>query len=485
MKYLLAFSFFCIISFQWLGAQVFQTSAAIDNADLGYTFVMGRIENRTFVISRKASRFKTQYYLTAFDALGLGQIWQKEMALGKDIEQILKVWTKDNKLHLLAHQYANGRSEIRYIQYGIDGQIIATKSLFQIEANNGLDSKKSIQLSADYSKVAIATNWNRQSNWLGVYDLEKDYLLWSSESKIAIEKDLHVDIQEVCITNFGDLYLTLRDKQSEYYIYHIKAEEGAPLIYTLGVQQIALSEPKMAYNQQQNSLFIIFFLQQRGNYAYGIQYLRLTQDGTLFRHKEIFKEDFVLKTTNKKKAARKGIYAIEIKDIQFDGEEVWIVGEQFAQSTIHNNNSIHDPLFYPSYAPLRTFNNNDYEYWHGALVLMKYKNDKVNYSHIIPKEQTIINDNGLLGSYFLYKGDKALNFIYSKIVRHKWHIEAYSIDKATIIKNTVLPMPGGMAHIAAQSATIYDESNMYLLGVDGKDIHLLKFNLQKVNQPQE
>lgn len=481
MKYFLSFGILFFSILISLSAQGLQSSTSIDNADLGYTYIVGRVENRTFVLSRKASRFRGDYYITAFDALGLGQLWQRETALGKNVEQVLKVWANEGVLHLLVHEYDKGQSDVRYLKYNTEGQIIYTKSIFSIDAKSAFNADNEIQLSQDFSKVAIASNWTKSKNWLAVYDLKNDYLLWSSQSKISIEKDENVNIKSLSLANNGDAFLILEDKQDETYIYHIKAEESAPLVYTIGTKDIPITSIKAAFNNESQALHLAFFLQQRGDYAYALQYLCLDNTGALFKDKKVFDANFILQAIGKKSMAKKGIYALDIKNIQFYKDEVLIIGEQFRRTTRTTSlNGIDDSFYFNRYDYLRARNNNtEYEYWYGALAVFKYKNNVLSQEQSIRKEQISYNDNGLLSSFVLAEEEGNYTFMYNSSSRSKSQLEIFKLNTDKTITNTIVPFPRNIQEISNKWYSNFSNKAIYILAVDNSYMYLLKVNLNK------
>lgn len=483
MKYILGLIFFFSSFYVALSAQGLQSSASIQNADLGYTYIMGRIDNRLYVLSRKATRFRGNYYITAFDALGLGQIWQRETSLGKQVEQVLKVWAKDDVLHLVVHEYEQGKSDIRYLKYDTEGKIIYTKSIFTIEGKGGFVAQQQVHLSEDFSKIGIANNWSKNKNWLGVYDLANDQKLWSSESKIIIDKDENVDINSLNVANNGDAFLLLSDRFSEHYIYHIPAQDGAPLVYTLGVKDLPISNIKAAFNNEQESLHLGFFFEQRGDYAYALQYLRLDKNGLLFKDKQVFQPEFLQQIAKKKNQAKKGIYALEIKDIYFHGAEVLLVGEQFRRiSRSSNMNPADDPFYFSRYDYFRNRvgqSTTAFEYWYGALTIFKYKNEALTLQQAIVKDQSSFDDDGLLGSFVMANEDGNYSFIYNNSYRNQGQMEVFTLGKDEKINNTILPFPKNIKDISNQWSSYFSAKAIYILAVNTSDLFLLKLNLNK------
>ena len=410
-------------------AQRIQLSSPIGKIDDSNYQLVDKLNDSLIVINQVSNRIIVESYNDSLD-----KFMEKTLDFSP-IQQIhlLKAISKNKEISILYYYQRKGATYIK--SRVIDGKA-NTLSDDLILSCSGLvhfSVEEDISISPDQRYLTFKYYSSKHVAQLLCYDIIDKTVFWR---KHITSKNLCFDrhYKKIITNNLGQSFMMCHKfipSQQESYVYIFEFDaDSTEHAYTLDLKGYRMGDFNISYDHIHDKVMVLGFYGESSFYAQGIFSARFNVDESYkMAAFNDFDQTLMRSFTGKKKDNIKGLHNIFIDDVilRRDGGALIVSEQHFVYEKQYTDRG--DQQIYSSKA--------DFLY-ENILLTSIHPTGELHWNEVLHKSQSSENDEGKYSSFFLFKTNRSIRFVYNNDIRRGTSIFEYVVQGNGEVQRNVL-----------------------------------------------
>lgn len=475
-------------------AQKLKLSAEpLDDTGLDYAKVIGDADDGIFVLHSNFSMeterdrigLKSRKYQLSFYDYDLKRIWNQPIAPYSEGAALENVSFYNNRVVILSSQVnkISNQFEILADVIANDGKLIYKSVLvskFTRKKGSSIDKPKLIlDPTKQQAAIYIAEQTDReQLIYLTTIDTGFVALVSSSGSIQYSDKDLITtdfilgnNHELMVLAQLKERDSSEKKKQLLYKLFYLPKSAKQFKEYRVNNSDRPMTEASLTYDKVKNTALVIGFYADQNSFAgAGILFsaLSLTKPDSLSTYTYPIKGDAQLKLVGERNSGN-GIslfsYPIQKVILRSDGGAVIV-----AEAAYLSEFSYYDYF-------TQSFNRRVEYHFDNIVTFSINSNGTIDWSQVIRKEQTSMDDMGIYASFSSYLNTEEIGIIYNKDIGKNNTIVLKVISNKGQLSESNITKPGDNMAIIPRSGKQVDESTIIIPTINKKRLYMAKIEL--------
>jgi len=445
--------------------QVVQISEPVDISDeVDYTLI-ARYQENVLLYRQTQSKF----FIQSFDK-NLEEKWIKPIVFEKKDITIIKIIPHKDRFFILYYLHKKGNTVIRAKEFNSEAEEISTFDIGKFDSPYYI-YPKNVVLSKNKNNFLVYTATNE--NYLEVvnFDLVKKEQHWQDYFDFS-EVNHYKDFQQILVNNTGEAFIVynqnnIKRKRAKHQFLVYKISSDSSFFFHIPFHGYISYDMKVQYDETNQQLVVAGLYATENTIAKGIFYFHTQLKSIPNIRTTELEEAFIRNLTGKKKKKITGIQNFLIGQLilRKDGGALLVAEQRFAYEatgfmTIEETGAQADYLF------------------ENILLASIHPSGEIHWKNVLYKSQSSENDNGRYSSFFAFKTNSNIRFLYNNDISWDTSIFEYIVNGKGDIKRNIITHQEKKDGILAQLSHSIQVSAHEIFALSERDrkLRLLKIN---------
>jgi hypothetical protein len=447
------------------GGQTIQISEPIDIDDeIDYTLI-ARYQGEVLLYRQTQSKF----FIQSFDN-SLKEKWIKPISFKKKDVTIIKIIAQKERFFILYYLHQKGNTVIRAKEFNTEADEISTFDIGNFDTPYYIHPKN-IVLSKNKNNFLVYTFTHE--NFLDVlnFDLVKKEQHWSKKFDF-LEVNHYKDFQQILVNNTGETFIVynqnnIKRKRAKHQFLFYKISSDTSFFFHIPFHGYISYDIKIQYDETNQQLVAAGLYSTENMIANGLFYFNTQLKSIPNIRTTKLEEPFIRNLTGKKKKKLTGIQNFLIGQLilRKDGGALLVAEQRFTYEatgfmTIEETGAQADYLF------------------ENILLASIHPSGEIHWKDVLYKSQSSENDHGRYSSFFAFKTNSNIRFLYNNEISWDTSIFEYIVSgKGDIKRNVIMHQEKKDGILAQLSHSIQVSANeFFALSERDRKLRLLKIN---------
>ena len=346
---------------------------------------------------------------------------------------LLKAISLNHEISIVYYYQRKGATYIKSRVIDSEANILSENLILSCGGLVHFSVEDDLSISPDQRYLTFKYYSNRHMAQLICYDLVNASVHWRKQitaSNLCFDKHY----KKIITNNLGQSFMMCHrfiqaQKESYVYIFEFDAD-SIDHAYTLDMRGKRLGDFNISYDHLHAAVMVIGFYGESSYYAGGIFSARFAESET---YKKAIFNDFdqalMRSFTGKKKSNVKGLHNIYIDDVilRKDGGALIVSEQHFVYEKQYSDRG--DQQVYQHKA--------DFLY-ENILLTSIHPSGELHWNEVLHKSQSSEDDEGRYSSFFLFKTNRSIRFVYNNDIRRGTSIFEYVVQGNGEVQRNVL-----------------------------------------------